>query len=64
MGALFNMDADKVKAAKEYEEAKAILDRLHNLRAALCRVNCKPLMHRPACKTMKKDIERLKEMAL
>lgn len=61
---LANIDPDKVKAAAEYEKVKGILDRLHNLRAALCRVNCKPLMHRPACKTMKKDIEYLKEQAL
>ncbi len=61
---LANIDAEKVKAAKDYEDFKGILDRLHTLRVTLCRVNCKPLLHRPACKSMKKDVEKLKEKLL
>jgi len=61
---LANIDPDKVKAAPEYEKVKGILDRLLNLQAALCSMNCIPITHRPACKTLKEDIETLKEMVL
>jgi len=46
----------------EVEKRLGILNRMHALRKTLCNVNCKPLLHRPACKAMKKDIEYLKEI--
>lgn len=51
-------------AADEHEKRQGILNRMHSLRQTLCRVNCKPLLHRPSCKAMKKDIEYLKEIIL
>jgi hypothetical protein len=48
----------------EAEKRVQILNRMHNLRKTLCRANCKALLHRPACKAMKKDIEYLKEIIL
>jgi hypothetical protein len=54
----------KLKAAYEFELRQGIINRMHGLRAILCRVNCNPSLHRPACKAMKKDIEYLKEIIL
>ena len=54
----------KLKAAYEFEVRQGIINRMHGLRQTLCRVNCKPSLHRPACKDMKKDIETLKEIIL
>jgi phage gp29-like protein len=57
-------EVQKALAADEYEKRQGILTRMHGLRQMLCRVNCKASTHRPACKAMKKDIERLKEIIL
>ncbi len=49
-------------AMDEHEKREGIINRMHSLRQMLCRVNCKASLHRPACKSMKKDIEYLKEI--
>ncbi len=56
--------AEKTAYAEKVALHEGILNRMHALRKTLCRVNCKALLHRPACMAMKKDIEYLKEVLL
>lgn len=49
-------------ALDEHEKREGIINRMHGLRQNLCRVNCRPSLHSNACKSMKKDIEYLKEV--
>lgn len=55
---------EKARIDAEAKKRVQILNRMHNLRKQLCHANCKALMHRPACKAMKKDIEYLKEILI